>query len=229
MRKIILCLILCACASVSVFAQSLAFRKIAPEGFALASEFQKLSPSLPKSSAYAYQTDLYVSVKYDKIASRDYTHTGYYLILRFYTSEEDYYTPTSGQAKFKTVTGKVIDLTTGGGPRMNVIWYDSADGYQNDINCVRSGYYDLNGNGKSEYLYMITCYCPISETDLLTLISDGIVKVRLETNKNYFECGFKDSETKTMNGVPMEINVPGYILNQLYNVVKENVDPYTKF
>lgn len=228
MRKIILCIILCVCASISVFAQSLDFRKIVPGGFALASEFQKVSPSLPKSSSYAYQSDLYMSVKYDKIASRDYTHTGFYLILRFYTKEEDFYTPASGQAKFRTTTGKVIDLTTVGGPQKRIIWYDPLDGSQNDISCLRGSYYDLDKKGETEYLYRITCYCPISEANLLTLISEGIVKVRLETNKNYFECSFKDSENKTMNGVPMEINVPGYVLNQLYNVVKENIDPYTK-
>ena len=83
--------------------------------------------------------------------------------------------------------------------------------------------YDTTG----ELCYQITCHSHISDDDLASLINDGIVKIRLETTGTYIECGYKDYESEKIDHEKVQINIPGYTIKEMYQKVRNCIDPYT--
>ena len=209
-------------------AQELGYRKISGESLSLASKFEKLKPSLPQTNSDAYRTDLYVSIRYDDWHSEKYDYTGYSIVFRCYVYDGNFYFPSNGKCLIKTTTGKIIALTTTGGRDNHLQFeFNPEDGSIYDSGSDYGIYYLGSFGDTSEYCYQITCYSNLSEDDIMSLITEGIVKIRLETTGAYIECDYKDYESKKVDHEKVQINIPGYTIKGMYQAVKACIDPYT--
>lgn len=200
MKRFILAFFLCA-VSVSINAQSIKFRHILePDGLSVMTTKMSVSSWGEKTLDYALQFEQ---------SPKDNQNWGYTLHIYFTVVNPDEYVPKGGKLLIRTTKDEVLNLQDCGTDYF--IEYNSESNFE-DIQKRTSSYLDENirqrfiAHGK----YIIT------EEELQTLMSDGVIKIRIETTKDPIQCEYKPGKT----------NKTAEALQKLYNALITNIDLY---
>lgn len=200
MKRFIIASLLCV-VSVSINAQTIKFRHILePDG---------LSVMTTKMSVYSWgEKTLDYALQFEQSAENN-QNWGYTLHIYFFVDTQDKYVPKGGKLLIRTTKDEVLNLQDCGTDHF--IEYDS------ELNGIRtegrtSSDLDLNLNVR----YIAHGKYIISEEDLQTLMTDGVIKIRIETTKDPIQCEYK----------PGKKNKTAEALQQLYNVLIPNIDLY---
>lgn len=197
------------------FAQStiIEYRKILNDGKDLA--IKTISKDLYEKG----QASLVLSLMYESSIQEDVEKSGYSLIMGFYSPNQSRIIPLNGKLLLKTSTDKVITLK-----QVSNDWIDTFDpsnGLSNYFS--RSHYWPENR-------YRVVGKYPIRAEELKTLISEGIIKIRFETNGPSIDFDYPSEEIIENEKKKKEPNnLIGYNLSILYSAINNHLSPYVGF
>lgn len=180
-------------------AQTIKYRRLLdPEGLSVMTTSLDVFPWGKKKIEYALQYE---------VAPVEDMHQGYYLNIYVNTDNEYLYIPQKGKVLIRTTKENIISLTDSG--EKEFIEYSSDLMTKESVErSIR--YYDKK---KEERRYLLQGRYPISDEDLARLKEEGVIKIRIETNGDPIECSYNTDQTAE-------------VINQLYNVLNTNIDPY---
>ena len=200
MKRFIIAYLLCV-VSVSINAQTIKFRHILePDGLSVMTTKKSVSTWGVKTLDYALQFEQ---------SSEDNQNWGYTLHIYFIADTQDQYVPKGGKLLIRTTKDEVLNLQDCGtdhfieyGLRVNT--FDRQE---------RTSFY-FDEYAKQRFIahgkYIIT------EEELQTLMSDGVIKIRIETTQDPIQCEYKPGKT----------NKTAEARQKLYNVLIPNIDLY---
>lgn len=217
MKKIIILISLLFLA-INLPAQKIYYRTITEEGLRMRTDFRSLQSKGQK------QLDL--ALQYEDYSNEDNDHrSGYYLIIRFLDTDESLNVPQGGKVLIKTTTGTVIESEQLIDLRGSLKEIDPRNGLRET--CLHHCYSHHN-----EYVgqvYQTTSKYYLTEEQIKALVDEGIVKIRIQTTGESLECVYPTSEFIKVGRERSEVNKAANLLQSLYTVLLNNIDPYTTF
>lgn len=185
-------------------AQDIKYRRLLdPDGLSVMTTKLKVFPWGEKAIEYALQYE---------VAPVEGMHQGYYLNVYFETDLQSQYIPEGGRLLIRTTDESIISLTDCGSD--GFLEYDST----NNLNYTvkrSSSFYD---NFYRRIRYTAQGKYPISEEELQMLMEKGVIKIRIETTGDMFECSYKVD--------PKKQNKTAEVITSLYKTLLPNIDPY---
>lgn len=188
--------------TMSLNAQSIKYRRLLdPEGLSVMTTSLDVFSWGERKIEYALQYE---------VAPIEGMHQGYYLNVYFTENSKNDYVPAGGKLLIRTTKNNVISLTDCGGKcfrEYNTEYNLYSDAYRS------TSFYDKNSG---QVRYTVHGKYPISKEDLAILMNEGVVKIRVETTGEAFECNYKeDTKNKTAE-----------VITRLYNTLVKETDLY---
>lgn len=188
--------------SLSLNAQSIKYRRLLePDGLSVMTTSLEVAKSGERKIEYALQYE---------VASMEGMQQRYYLNVYFTEDSEDVYIPAGGKLLIRTANNNVISLKDCGDKYFRE--YSPEYNIENDV--YRSN--SFLDNTLTRLLYTTHGKYLISEEDLMLLIKEGVIKIRIETTGEAFECTYNDSNK----------NETADVLTRLYNTLVRETDLY---
>lgn len=217
MKKIIILISLIFLA-INLPAQKIYYRTITEDGMRMRTDFRSL---LSKG-----QKQLDMALQYEEYSNEDSDHpSGYYLLIRYFDTDRDFNVPRGGKLLIKTTTGYVIESE-------QLLELNGAMNETNPKNGWKETYLHHSYSHHNEYigsLYQTTSKYYLTEEQIKALIDEGIVKIRIQTTGDSIECVYQAQEFIKVGRERSEVNKAANLLQSLYTVLLNNIDPYTTF
>lgn len=167
------------------------------------------------------QTPLGFSFMYETSMIESPENQGYSLFITFKTLSEKAEIPYEGKLLIRTVNGKVISLTQS--TQRAVTLFNPESGFPN-VSYLKSAF-DHYDDIRRANVYKKFGKYPISEDDLLAIVNEGIVKIRLETTASSIECEYPAEESIRVKLTKKENhNIASYTLTPYYEALLNNID-----
>ncbi len=190
--------------SMSLNAQSIKYRRLLnPDGLSVMTTSLEVFPWGERKIEYALQYE---------VAPIEGMHQGYYLNVYFTENSSDDYVPAGGKLLIRTTNNNVISLTDCGSKYFRE--YDPELNLNNDVS-RSTRFYD---NTFDRFRYTVHGKYPISEEDLMLLMKEGVIKIRIETTGEALECTYKEDAKRK--------NKTADVITRLYDTLVRETDLY---
>lgn len=167
------------------------------------------------------QPPIELSLMYESIVHECDTLSGYSMVITCQTEKNlnKWYFPKNGRCLIRTASGRVITLKNIGGKDGFYVYDEQSGNHDKYYPSITLGPYVNTINGKY----------PISETEIAAILSEGVIKIRLETTGPAIDAIYPESEKISTDIGSITGNLFSVHLSKLFSVVNSNIDIHTDF